>query len=141
MLPHLTAVPRVHEVVRQRYNRAISPEISFKDLPVLAAIHTELYSGPRAYEAEWSVMWEDYKPSSDEHVVVAGVLAEISQDKYRRSEPKKVPEWFLRFAHHSLSQSPLPPTSVVVNSLSIIAIDLGYDSSTTAALDERCVRT
>ena len=141
MLPHLTAVPRVHEVVRQRYNRAIPPETSFKDFPVLAAIHTELCSGPYSYRAEWSVMWEDYKPSRDEHVVVARVLAKISQDKYRRSEPKKVPEWLLRFALHSLSQSPLPPTSVVSNSLSIIAIDLGYDSSTTAALDEGCVRT
>ena len=84
--------------------------------------------------------WEDYKPSSDEHVTVAHVLTKISQEKYRRSQPKKVPRWLLRFALHSLSQTTLPPTSVVTDSLSIIAIDLGYDSSTAAALDERCVR-
>ena len=85
------------------------------------------------------MQWEDYKPSSGEHVVAAHVLAKISQEKYLKSG-HKVPRWLLRFALHSLSQSPLPPTSVIANSLSIITIDLGYDSSTTAALDERYVR-
>ena len=145
MLPHLIATPRVHEVICQRYIRAIPPGTSFEDFPILGTIHTELYSGPHSDEygrqiSRKRMRWEDYKLSSGEHVVVARVLAKISQEKYRRSERKKVPRWLLRFALHSLSQSSLPPTSVITNSLSIIATDLGYDSSTTAALNERCVR-
>ena len=142
MLPHLIATPRVYEVVCQRHTQAIPPSSSFEDFQVLGIIHTELYSCSHRDERGISrkqMRWEDYKLSSSEHITVAHVLAKISQDKYRRSE--KVPRWILRFALHSLSQSPLPPTSVVANSLSIVAIDLGYDSSTTATLDERCVRT
>ena len=144
MLPHLITTPRVHEDVCQRYTRAIPPRTSFKDFLILGTIHTELYLGPCShwYERRISrrqMQWEDYKPSSGEHVVAAHVLAKISQEKYLKSG-HKVPRWLLRFALHSLSQSPLPPTSVIANSLSIITIDLGYDSSTTAALDERYVR-
>ena len=145
MLPHLTATSRAHEVVCQRYTQAIPPGTSFEDFPVLGIIHTELYLGPCSDEDERrisrsQVRWEDYKPSRGEHVAVAHVLAKISQEEYRMSGGYKVPRWLLRFALHSLSQSPLPPPSVVANSLSIIAIDLGCDSSTAAALAERCVR-
>ena len=146
MLPHLIDTPRVHEDVCQRYTRTFPLETNFEQFPVLGKIHTELYSGPRSDERErWisrrQMRWEGYKPSSGEHVVAAHVLAKISQEKYRKGERRKVPRWLLRFALHSLSQSPLPPVSVVTNCLSIVGIDLGYDSSTSVTLGERCVRT
>ena len=150
MLPHLIAIhptPRVYENIRQRHIRTFLPWTNFEHLPVLGAIHTELCSGPHADRldrrmATKQMRWEDHKLSGDEHVAIARVLAKLSQVKYQRSGREKVPRWLLRFVLHSLSQSPLPPTSVVIDCLSIAAIDMGYDSSTTTTtLDERCVRT
>jgi len=73
----------------------------------------------------WRVQWNDYEPSSDEHIVVACALAKLARFEYKRRGHRKVPRWLLRFAFHSLSQYPLPPTPVIVNCLTIIAIDLG----------------
>ena len=87
----------------------------------------------------WRVQWDDYKPSSDEHVIVSHALAKLAQFEYRRRGHRKVPRWLLRFAFHSLSLQPLPTTSVIIDCLSIIALDLGCGSSNTTTLHERCV--
>ena len=62
---------------------------------------------------------------------------------YWRTRCQKVPRWTLRFALHSLSLYPMPPTSAIADCLSIIAIDLGCDVSNSGftLLDERCVHT
>ena len=83
------------------------------------------------------VQWEGYGPPSSEHASVAHALAEASRFEYLRRGP--LPCWILRFAFHSLSQSPLPPATVIVDCLSIIAIDLGCDTSSVRASGERCV--
>ena len=88
----------------------------------------------------WRVQWEDYKPSSDEHGIVSRALAKLARFEYRRRGHRKVPRWLLRFALHSLSQHPLPPTSVTIDCLSIVAIDLGCNFSNTTTPYERCVR-
>ena len=89
----------------------------------------------------WRVQWEDYKPSSGEHNIVASALAKLARFEYRRRGHRKVPRWLLRFAFHSLSQHTLPPTSVIADCLSIVAIDLGCDISNTTTPRERCVYT
>ena len=71
--------------------------------------------------------WSDYKPSTHEHSTVAHGLARLARFKYRTTEKVKVPRLILRFALHSLSLYPPPPTSVIADCLSIIAIDLGCD--------------
>ena len=88
----------------------------------------------------WSqIQWGDYKPPSNEHVIVTRALTKIARFKYQSGGYEKVPRWLLRFTLHFLAQSPLPPTSVVINCLSIVALDLGYDSSNIVISDERCV--
>ena len=72
----------------------------------------------------WQNWWDGYRPSSDEYVIVAHALAKVAKFEYQRNGCRKVPRWLLCFALRSLSQSPLPPTSVVINCLSIIALDL-----------------
>ena len=158
-LSHLPAVdPRVEDI-RHRYAGVFPPGADFSGLPfshTLGAIHSVFYQPPRLRAAlpthtdeitliTWRapqvqrVKWSDYKPSSNEHAIVACALAKLAWFEYRRSGRKKVPRWLLRFAFHSLSQDPLPPTSVVVDCLLIIAIDLGCRVSNATILDEKYV--
>ena len=88
----------------------------------------------------WRVQWKDYNPSGGEYVIVASALAKLARFEYRRRGRWKVPRWLLRFAFHSLSQHPLPQTSVIVDCLSIIAIDLGCNLTNTTQ-HERYVYT
>jgi len=87
--------------------------------------------------------WNDYRPPRDEHIVVAQTFTQLAQFGYQRTRQTKVPRLILRFALYSLSMGvdPPPPTPVIRDSLSIIAIDLGCDVSIVGAttLDERCV--
>ena len=86
----------------------------------------------------WGVRWEGYEPPSAEHVIVAHTLVDIAWfTQQEQGYGGVIPCWILRFALHSLSQSPLPPTSIVIDSLSIVAIDLGCNPFDTP-LGERC---
>ena len=68
-------------------------------------------------------------------------MAVAAELEYRKTQHRKVPRQTLRFAFHSLSLDPLPPTPVVADCLSTIATDLGCDVSSigSATFDERCV--
>ena len=138
MLSHLvTADPtqRIVEDSRQRFFRVFGWWVVPHDTPVLRVIQVILHLPPiRGY-----ILWQDYEPSSNEHIVVAHALAKLSRFKYQRGGRQRVSRWLLHFALHSLSQSPLPPTSVVIDCLLIIAIELGCDLPTTATPNERCV--
>ena len=160
-LSHLRAsypLSRFLDGIRQRYTRVFQSETNFDTLPfshILGVVHRVFYpthAGRTSYlgkiEQEtlytWSVgrvqriRWENYVPSSDEHVVVASALARLARfESWRRKG--KVPRWLLGFALHSLSRDPLPPTSVVVSCLSIVAIDLGCYVPGTVICDNRCV--
>ena len=157
MLSHLVVMdptPKILEDVRRRYIRTIPSETSFADPLVrciLGAIHRVFHQNhvqgrilpfPQ-HRVQWRVQWNNYEPSSDEHVKVACALTNFAWFEYRRSgSSEKVPRWILRFALHSLSRDPLPPASVVTDSLSIIAIDLGCDVSDIVTIhppDQRCV--
>ena len=158
-LSRLTAVdPRVEDI-RHRYIRVVSPEADFSGLPfshTLGTIHSVFYQSLRSRAVlptrmdkitliTWRtpgvqrVQWKDYKPSSNEHVIVARALAKLARFEYQRRGHEKVPRWLLRFAFHSLSQDPLPPTSAVVDCLLIIAIDLGCHVSNATISDEKYV--
>jgi hypothetical protein len=63
----------------------------------------------------------------------------LARFKYQSTRQVKIPRWILHFAFRSLSSDPLPPTSVVADCLSIIAIDLGCDITYPGSSDERCV--
>ena len=151
-LPHLIDTgSRVYEGARQRYTQAFPPQTRFDHLTVpytLAIIHSVFYSGPHSLmshrlEVGKKMEWEAYKPSNNnEHTIVAHALTVVSR-RFKSPKPGrvKVPRWILRFALHSLSQSPPPSTSVVVSCLTIIAIDLGHDPLNKPTLDERCVCT
>jgi len=87
--------------------------------------------------------WDGYTPPSDEHVLTARALIKLAQFGYQRTQQTKVPRMTLRFALHSLSLDPPPPTSVIADCLSIIAIDLNCDISRIGVTtpDERCAHT
>ena len=158
-LSHLEAtypLSRFLDSIRQQYTRVFRSETNFDNLPfshTLGVIHRVFYPtrpGCTDYLAKieqetlytWSVggvqrvRWEDYTPSSDEHVIVARALTRLALfESWRRRG--KVPRWLLGFALHSISQDPSPPTSVVVSCLTIIAIDLGCDVPETMTSDNR----
>ena len=154
-LSHLTAMdpmPKLLEDVRRRYTRTIPFKTRFDD-PLLShtlgVIHSVFY--PNRTEGiilplpqrpvRLRVQWNGYEPSSDEYVEVARALTKLAWFEYRRRGHSKVPRWLLRFALHSLSQDPLPPASVIADSLSIIAVELECNVSdvvTIEPLDQRC---
>ena len=147
------------EGIRWRYARAFPSETNFDNLPfshTLGVIHRVFYpTHPgRTYYLDtigeslytWSVggvqqvRWENYAPSSDEHVIVACALTRLALFENWRRRGAKVPRWLLCFALHFLSQdTPLPPTSVVVSCLTIVAIDLDCHVPETMTSDNRYV--
>ena len=156
-LSHLVVMdptPETFEDIRRRYTRTIPSKTSFDDclLPhTLGVIHSALHTNsteglalpfPQRH-TRWRIQWNHYELSSDEHIKVALILTKLAWFEYRRSGGAKVPQWILRFALHSLSRDPLPPASVVIDSLSIIAIDLGCDVPDIVTInppDQRCAR-
>jgi len=129
--------------VRQCYNAVFPPNTNFKGFSfyhTLGAIHSVFYLD---WNHPW-LDWGDYKPSQHEHIIFAHALAKLAQSEYQRREhDKMVPGWILRFVLYSMSLDPPPLTPVIVDCLSIIAIDLGCNISgtRTANLDKRYVHT
>ena len=99
----------------------------------LGAIHRR-FNSKEKHKQRPKIEWRDYKPSGHEHARVSRALAELVQSEYRRSECReregerergKFPRWIIRFALHSLSL--YPPKTVVIDCLSVVAIDLGCE--------------
>jgi len=127
--------------VRRRYLMVFDPWTKTDSLPFPCTLCT--IQG--MFDSDRNEQWlksGDHKPSSHEHTMIARALTELAWSEYQQIVylEKKAPGWILHFAFHSLSMDPVPSTSVVVDCLSIIAIDLGCDASNTrtAAMDERC---
>ena len=83
------------------------------------------------------VRLEDCTPSNDEHVIVACALTRLALFESWMRGVAKVPRWLLGFPFRFLSQDPPPPASIVVNCLSISAIDLVCDVPTTVTSANR----
>ena len=141
-LSHLVVTGSIPTAVGLQYGRAFPGEINLNDLPLshtLGAIHRVFYPGVRS--SGQFPQWMNHKLSRDDHAIVASALTKIAKYARRTSEWGVVPRWLLRFALHSLSQSPEPPTPVIIDCLSIIATDLQCDLLGTTTLDERYVHT
>jgi len=127
---------RVVEDTRQRYIGDIPRKANFEGpfCYTMIAIHAILIHSRECQPFEWM----GYKPCAWDHVLFSNSMVQVA---YRKRQRGKVPRWVLRFALHSLSQDPPPPTSVVASCLSIIAIDLGCDVSSveSSILNGRCV--
>jgi len=122
--------------IRQRYLKVIPSDANFGVLcyHAINVIHAVLIGRWKG----WSFSWTDYHPCGQEHVFMANGLARGARGGRRHG---KAPRWILRFVIHSLSKDPPSPTSVVIDCLTIIAIDLGCDTPDDDArnLDERYV--
>ena len=144
MVSHLAVGDRslkVLEDLSERYARAASTNYSvyyYRKFPILRVIDRVLHAVNPRVPRSHSPWWNDYKPTSNEHVIVARALTKISRFGFRRALQRKVPRHLLRFALHSLSLNPPPPTSVIDDSLLIIAIDLNCAAYINVS-HERCV--
>ena len=118
--------------VRQHYNRIFPANIFFHTHQfshIMNAIHKVFIQSVEHHHFRWG----HYIPPSDEHILVANTLLKLAQFEYHRMEQAKVPRLILRFVLHSLSLDPLPPAPVIVDCLSIIAVDLDCDISNPGA--------
>jgi len=130
--------------VRQRCNRVFSSQVDLRGHPchiTVGAIH-DLFAPRRSRS---NINWGGYNPSTNDLIPFARALAQAAHAEYHRGgrgEPK-VPRWLVRFALRFLSQDPLPPISVVVDCLTIVATDMGCNvpDTDTVVPDEECVYT
>lgn len=140
-LSHLSGTDptsRILEDLRQRYAKVFPTRVNFGGHHIMGAAH---YWFTQSWE-RWPFQWNGYNPPANEHALVSHNLVNLARFEYqKRTQSAKVPRWVLRFALHSLSLDPLPPTSVIADCLSIVAIDLGCDVPHPGAmtLDERYV--
>ena len=128
----------VLEDVRRRHDRIFPAGTDFRGLPfyyAMVKIHGLVNQTWNSSHAQW----DNYRPSTQEHIQVARDIAEAARVEYEQSQHQKVPRWILRFTLRSLSLDPPPP--VIADCLSIIATDLGCDISKVGPVtsDERCV--
>ena len=122
--------------LRQQYNRLFPFTPVFRGLLPFYCTLAEIHD-----MVNWNVQWGNYRLSPQGDIPVAQHVAEVAQVEYQKTQHKKVPQWTLHYAFHSLSLYPLPPTPIITNCLSIIATDLGCDVSSAGAMnsDEQCV--
>lgn len=119
--------------VRHRYERVFPRPCEVHGISspfIMDAIHCLLASPGDQPKVDW----RDYNPSVDELVPFSRVLARAAYSQFARQRARKDPypngyHWLIRFALRFLSQDPPPPISVTLDCLTIIAIDLGCDSS------------
>jgi len=148
-LSHLMATnpgSRVIEDTFRTFTKAFPPSTDLNEFPfphILRILNwVSRYDDlNQRLEGPWEIEWESYKPPSNEHITVAHALANITRFEIRRGTHYAAgPRWILNFVLHSLSRSTLPPASVVIDCLSIVALDLGRDPLVIGALGERWVR-
>lgn len=115
--------------VRKRYTKAFPLKTNFDALHPnhrLRAIHNIFYSlQPRVQRRDSEfvgILAHTLTGLANKHVLEA--TQSTREVVIRGRHHVKVPRWILRFALHYLSQDPLPPTSIIIDCLLIIAIDL-----------------
>jgi len=134
------ADPEVLEDLCQRYKAVIPHDVDFNDLRcyhAINAVRTLFITKQECRPFEWI----DYKPCPQEHAFFANTL--VQDVRKARDHQENLPDWIFSFVHHSLSLEPPPPASVTVDCLLILAINLGYNISSTGTiiLDERYIHT
>jgi len=125
--------------VRQRYKRVFPYCDAFQYLPspiIVNAIHNLLQQN---LWRQLSIDWSRYNPSTDELVPFSRALVQAAQFECRR-QWGELPIWLVGFPLRFLSQDPLPPISVIIDCLIIIATGLDCDDNNVTS-DEGCVYT
>ena len=87
--------------------------------PVVHATHGVLDWGSVVLGPQW----KHYNPPVDELISFSRAIAQVVQS-YCRTSHSSFPDWLIEFALHLLSRKPPPPTSVVVDCLTLIAANL-----------------
>ena len=127
-LSHLLVIDPTSDVLRdvhKRYNFLTRSMTNFDGLPLSETLRTIR----QLIDSGWKYWGYQGRTSNHEHVVFAHALAKLSRSEYQRKG--ELPDRILSCVVDFLSRDPLPPTSVVADCLSIIAIDLGCDISRT----------
>ena len=125
--------------IQRRYNEVFPFEVDFTDLPfysMMSKIHTLAgrFGNPR------DIQWHNYGMSVQQLISFSKRMVRVAHEGYQQTQRRKVPRWILRCALYFLSLGPASSSSVVADSLTIVAIDLGCDVPDTVASDERWVQ-
>ena len=124
--------------VRHQYERVFAnSKMASRPLPVLVRVVHALL------DWNWNSMtidWRRHNPPVDELIPFSRALSQVAQSHYK-THHSSVPAWMIKFVFRFLSQKPLPPTSVVVDCLTLIAIELECEISDVNGMEftERCV--
>ena len=126
--------------ISQRYAEIFPAEATFRGPEISHTMNVIRWVFIRSVDRQ-NFVWSNYKPPRDEFVIISQTLLQLAQFGFQRPRRAKVPRLILRFALFSLSLDPPPPTPVIVDCLSIIAVDLGIDllNAEAATFDDRCV--
>ena len=135
----LSSIPRG---LYQRYKSAFPSKSGLSSLPfyrTIAAAHRLIVGDPPD-----DLEWDGMDPSTLESLWLAHNFVKIAwhQKNYGSGIQKKVDRWILRFSCHTLLWHPDPPLSVIADSLSIAAIELGCNITRNDVMiqDKRYVR-
>jgi hypothetical protein len=131
----------VLEDIRQRYSKVFPFEGGFRwSLPFNFTMDKIESLVDRSWDPR-RALWGAWRPPAQEWISFARGIAGIAQEKYQQTPHRKVPRWTLHLTLFFLFMEPPPPTSVVADCLSVIAIELDCDVSSTvfAVSDERSV--
>jgi len=133
--------------VHHQYKRVFQGSPRFNDLPSLHVFWTISSVFNSAFDPPQTRQFSlgGGRLSNHEHIILSHTQAKIAQFRYQEYQGRSwiVSDWNLTFVLHSLFLDPLPPISVVVDCLSIIAIALGCNvpSTRVAILDKKYVYT
>ena len=108
----------VAEDVRNRYKKAFPHYYNYHPYPIKSVVHGVFQRFPNVV-----VDWKCYNPPDDELIIFSRALAQVVQFN-SETLGFSFPDWVITFVFRFLSQKPLPPTSVIVDCLTLIAIDL-----------------
>ena len=135
----LSSVPKD---LYQRYKSAFPSESDLRSLPfhrTISVAHRLITGDPPDH-----LEWDGVDPSTPENFWLAHNFVKIAwhQKNFGLGIQKKVDRWILRFSCHTLLWHPDPPLSVIADSLSIAAIELGCNVTRNDIIirDKRYVR-
>ena len=125
--------------LQQRYNEVFPSELDFTGLPFHSSM-IKIHALAGRFGNPRDIRWHNYKMTVHEHIPFAQHMLQAAQEGYQQTQHRKVPRWILHCALYCLSLGPMCPPSAVANCLTIIAIDLGCNTSDVTISDERCVQ-
>ena len=139
----------IFEDVRQHHKKIFPYGTDFSGLPLYFLVaelcglvtQADSFGLPPWGDHGLSTQWSDGRLSAQQLILIVQAVAEAAQVCYQEAQDQSVSHQFLSFTLSILSLDPPPPTSVIADCLSIIAIDLGCDVSNTGTItvENRCV--